>query len=223
MTGLLIFLCIIAALSLVFSFTAFAKAPSSKLRIQLMEICELLREIADTLKEIRNNMGAKADSSVKSVVESPEFQEKIQESVQRAFHMKKLEDSIIFEPTDDIYSIEEIVEVPVAEPEPPAAQELSHEENEKAIEQEFDVQEYGDHFFYDNYGPNKRANGRSILVSDSNRDFLRVMTERSGVDNITMAAYLDNIIRDHIGRYGDEILGVFDGKYSPDKLNNANL
>lgn len=49
------------------------------------------------------------------------------------------------------------------------------------------------------------------------------MTERSGVDNITMAAYLDNIIRDHIGRYGDEILGVFDGKYSPDKLNNANL
>ena len=162
MTGLLIFLCVIAALSLVFSFTAFAKTPSSKLRIQLMEICELLREIADILKEIRKNMVAKAESSVKSVVESPEFQEKIQESVQRAFHMKKLEDSIIFEPTDDICSIEEVVEEPVAEPESPTAQELSHEENEKSIEQEFDVQEYGDHFFYDNYGPNKRANGRSV-------------------------------------------------------------
>lgn len=220
MNSLMIYLCVICALSFSFSVIALIKSPSSKLWVQLNEICKLLQEMINILRDFCNTVNAKIETTINSTVESPEFREKLRECIKNAIEEYEMMKDVRFEPIEDYPSIESI-EPSVTEPDKPMAQGMAFDEIEDAVMKGGVVQEYGDRFFYDNYGPNKRSKGGNILVSDSNREFLRTVTSLSGVYNMTLSAYLDNIITDHIKRYGDEIMGVVNGKYNPDNLNNS--
>lgn len=199
------------------------KEPSSKLYKLLREICDLLRDVLKTLMDFCDTIKDRIAQTVRLTIDSPEFKDKIREQVKEAIEEHDGMKTVRLESIEDFQPIE-FADVPITEPEPPVATGMSHEEIEESVTKEVNVQEYGDRFFYDNYGSNKRDNGGNILVRDTNRAFLRALAERSGVYNITLSAYLDNIITDHIQRYEDEIREVVGGKYSPDNLNNsANL
>ena len=200
--------------------TTLDREPSSKLYKLLREICDLLRDVLKTLMDFCDTIKDRIALTVKLTIESPEFMDKIRERVNEAIEERERMKTVRLESIEDFQPIE-FADVPIRDPEPPVAAGMSHDEIEESVTKEVNVQKYGDRFFYDNYGPNKRANGGNILVRDTNRAFLRTLAERSGVYNITLSAYLDNIITDHIQRYEDEIREVVGGKYSPDNLNNS--
>lgn len=222
MSGFLIYMCVLCALSVTLSVIAFVKSPSSKYPEQLVEICELLREISTTLKEIHANMGTQTASLVKSTVESSDFLDKIRERLKQAIGEYDMMKSARFERIEEFQPIESIDDS-ITEPDSPIAQGIAFDELEDAVSKQDSVKQYGDRFFVDNFGPDKKHNGMAIRIRKSFHEFLGRVSFRSCADEANMTTYLDNIIADHIERYKEEIQAVYHGDYIPDKYKNMGL
>ncbi|MCM1141222.1 MAG: DUF3408 domain-containing protein [Muribaculum sp.] len=216
MSGFLIYMCILCALSVTLSVIVFVKPPSSKFPERLVEICELLREIATTLNDIHANMGKQTATLVKSSIESSDFLDKIRERLIQAIEEYDMMKSARFERIDEFQPIESIDDS-ITEPDTPIAQGMAFDELEVAVSKQDSVQQYGDRFFVDNFGPDKKNNGKTIWIRKSFHENLWRIATRSCAEDGNMTTYLDNIIADHFERYKEVIEAINQGKYIPEK------
>lgn len=222
MSGFLIFVLALGGMSIIFSIIALATVPSLNHREQLKEICELLREIQDTLKDIHSNLGVKMESTIKSAINSDEIMERLRNSLKTILDEQYLCHPVQFEDVEFAPRIEDL-EDSNSEPDKPMAQCNSFDEIEESVSQQHKVKQYGDRFFVDNFGPDKKNNGMAIRIRKSFHQQLGRISFRSCADGANMTTYLDNIIADHLERYKDEVDAVCHGDYIPDKYKHMYL